>query len=176
VMRERFVLSIKPECLNHVVPLGELHLRLLVSEYVAHYHAERHHEGLDNALIEQSNDDLVQSGCPLPLNIVAIDLGCHSNEKHTVKTTGPCTLPALARADSKDVDVQTTDAGTCHVELTFGSGAASSLDVKIVSRWRALGSDPHGCGQEFVGLTDAGDPCMSGCKFSLPERICDPAQ
>jgi hypothetical protein len=31
---ERFVLSIRSECLNHVVPLGERHLRLLVSEFV----------------------------------------------------------------------------------------------------------------------------------------------
>jgi transposase InsO family protein len=40
---ERFVLSSKSECLNHVVPLGECHVRLLVSEYVAHYHFERPH-------------------------------------------------------------------------------------------------------------------------------------
>jgi hypothetical protein len=34
--------------LNHVVPLGERHLRLLVSEYVAHYHVERPHQSLGN--------------------------------------------------------------------------------------------------------------------------------
>jgi transposase InsO family protein len=50
---ERFVLSIKSECLNHVVPLGERHLRLLVSEFVEHYHGERTHQGLANALIVQ---------------------------------------------------------------------------------------------------------------------------
>jgi transposase InsO family protein len=50
---ERFVLSIKSECLNHVVPLGERHLRLLVSEFVEHYHSERTHQGLANSLIVQ---------------------------------------------------------------------------------------------------------------------------
>jgi putative transposase len=50
---ERFVLSIKSECLNHVVPLGEHHLRHLVTEFVAHYHVERTHQGLGNDLIVQ---------------------------------------------------------------------------------------------------------------------------
>ncbi|MFT5109126.1 MAG: transposase InsO family protein [Pseudoalteromonas tetraodonis] len=40
---ERFVRSIKNECLSRVVVLGERHLRLLVREYVEHYHRERNH-------------------------------------------------------------------------------------------------------------------------------------
>ena len=42
---ERFVRSIKEECLNRVVPLGEGHLRLIVHEYVEHYHRERKPSG-----------------------------------------------------------------------------------------------------------------------------------
>lgn len=49
---ERFVRSIKSECLAKVIPLGERHLRHLVTEYVEHYHLERNHQGLDNRLIE----------------------------------------------------------------------------------------------------------------------------
>ena len=49
---ERFVLSIKSECLGRTVILGESHLRRVVSEYVAHYHTERNHQGLGNQLIE----------------------------------------------------------------------------------------------------------------------------
>lgn len=49
---ERFVRSIKEECLNRVVVLGEGHLRLIVREYVEHYHGERNHQGLDNRLAE----------------------------------------------------------------------------------------------------------------------------
>ncbi len=49
---ERFVLSIKSECLNHLVLLSEAQLRRAVSEYVEHYHGERHHQGLGGALPE----------------------------------------------------------------------------------------------------------------------------
>ena len=50
---ERFVRSIKEECLHRVVPLGEGHLRLIVHEYVEHYHRERNHQGLDNQLLQR---------------------------------------------------------------------------------------------------------------------------
>ena len=50
---ERFVRSIKEECLTRVVPLGERHLRCLVREYVEHYHRERNHQGLDNQLLQR---------------------------------------------------------------------------------------------------------------------------
>jgi transposase InsO family protein len=48
---ERFVLSIKSECLDKLVPLGERHLRLAISEFVEHYHLERNHQGIDNRLL-----------------------------------------------------------------------------------------------------------------------------
>ncbi len=50
---ERFVRSIKSECLAQIIPLGEEHLRHAVKEYTAHYHAERNHQGLNNQLIEE---------------------------------------------------------------------------------------------------------------------------
>ncbi len=49
---ERFVLSIKSECLGRIIPLGERHLRLAIDEYVEHYHIERPHQGLGNRLIK----------------------------------------------------------------------------------------------------------------------------
>ena len=49
---ERFVL--KSECLDRIVPLGEGHRRRAVTEFVAHYHCERNHQGLENRLIEAS--------------------------------------------------------------------------------------------------------------------------
>jgi putative transposase len=51
---ERFVLSIRTECLNRIVPLGEAHLRRAITEFVQHYHCERNHQGIDNALIVAS--------------------------------------------------------------------------------------------------------------------------
>jgi putative transposase len=48
---ERFVLSAKRECLGRNVPLGEAHLRRALTEFVEHYHHERHHQGLGGQLI-----------------------------------------------------------------------------------------------------------------------------
>jgi putative transposase len=48
---ERFVRSIKEECLDRLIPIGERHFRRAVVEYVAHYHLERNHQGLGNCLI-----------------------------------------------------------------------------------------------------------------------------
>ena len=48
---ERSVLSIKSECLDRVVPLGENHLGRAVRNHVEHYHGERHHHGLGGRLI-----------------------------------------------------------------------------------------------------------------------------
>jgi putative transposase len=48
---ERFVRSIKGECLDRIIPLGEAHFRRAVAEFVAHYHRERNHQGLGNQLI-----------------------------------------------------------------------------------------------------------------------------
>jgi transposase InsO family protein len=48
---ERFVRSIKEECLDRLIPLGERHFRRAVAEFVEHYHVERNHQGLENRLI-----------------------------------------------------------------------------------------------------------------------------
>jgi putative transposase len=49
---ERWIRSLRSECLSRVIPLGERHLRNLISEYLVHYHGERNHQGLGNRLIE----------------------------------------------------------------------------------------------------------------------------
>jgi len=46
---ERFVQSIKQETLSRFIVFGEAHLRLLMSEFMAHYHGERPHQALGNA-------------------------------------------------------------------------------------------------------------------------------
>jgi transposase InsO family protein len=48
---ERFVRSIKEECLDRIIPFGERHLRHVIAEFVEHYHRERNHQGLANRLI-----------------------------------------------------------------------------------------------------------------------------
>ena len=49
---ERFVRSIKDECLDRMIIFGERSLRKATREYAAHYHRERNHQGIDNRLIE----------------------------------------------------------------------------------------------------------------------------
>jgi hypothetical protein len=44
---ERWVRSVKEECLSKVILFGERSLRVALSEYVEHYHAERNHQGKD---------------------------------------------------------------------------------------------------------------------------------
>ena len=44
--------SIKEECLDRIVPLGERHFRRTLREFVTHYHGERNHQGLGNVLID----------------------------------------------------------------------------------------------------------------------------
>jgi transposase InsO family protein len=48
---ERFVRSIKEEALDRMICMGEAPLRYAIRCYLSHYHAERNHQGLDNALI-----------------------------------------------------------------------------------------------------------------------------
>lgn len=50
---ERFVRTIKEECLDRIVPLGEQHLRRTLTEFLTHYHRERNHQGLGNGLIDR---------------------------------------------------------------------------------------------------------------------------
>ena len=48
---ERFVRTIKESCLERTILFGEASLRKAISEFVAHYHLERNHQGLGNRLI-----------------------------------------------------------------------------------------------------------------------------
>lgn len=58
---ERFVKTIRTECLDHMVLFGERHLRHVIRVFVAHYLSERYHQGVDSKLIhpgvQASNDN-----------------------------------------------------------------------------------------------------------------------
>ena len=53
---ERFMRSIKSECLDKMIFFGDDSLRRAVRTYLDHYHAERNHQGLDNKLIASSDE------------------------------------------------------------------------------------------------------------------------
>jgi transposase InsO family protein len=48
---ERFVRSIREECLDRLIFFGERRLFRALDEFVAHHHGERNHQGLGNELI-----------------------------------------------------------------------------------------------------------------------------
>jgi putative transposase len=48
---ERFVRSIREECLDRLIFFGERRLLHVLKEFVVHYHEERNHQGLGNDLI-----------------------------------------------------------------------------------------------------------------------------
>jgi hypothetical protein len=50
---ERFVRTIKYECLNQFIIFGERHLRRLIKEFVEYYMTERFHQGLGGQLIRK---------------------------------------------------------------------------------------------------------------------------
>ena len=53
---ERFMRSIKEECLLKMIFFGETSLRRATTIYLAHYHGERNHQGLGNKLIEPGEE------------------------------------------------------------------------------------------------------------------------
>jgi putative transposase len=53
---ERFIRSIKDECLNRMILFGEAHLRRTIDEFLVHYNHERNHQGIGNELIDARAD------------------------------------------------------------------------------------------------------------------------
>jgi transposase InsO family protein len=48
---ERFVRSMKSECLNRMIFFGRASLQHAITHFMAHYHTERNHQGLANQLL-----------------------------------------------------------------------------------------------------------------------------
>jgi putative transposase len=59
---ERWVRSVKEECLSKVVLFGERSLRRALSEYVEHFHAERNHRGKGNVLLFPRDTHICREG------------------------------------------------------------------------------------------------------------------
>jgi transposase InsO family protein len=73
---ERFVRSVKSEALSQFILFGEKSLRHILTEYLAHYHSERCHQGIGNVI-------------PLPVGPAANDregpIECHERLGGTLK-------------------------------------------------------------------------------------------
>jgi hypothetical protein len=117
------------------------------------------------------------ASCPPPPQFAYINFECVSTEPPVVKTTGPCTVCPVGQIpdgghcavadDSQQITLMASGAGTCHAELTFASGARSSVDIDFVSV-------PQGCGNEaFFPVGADGGPCAACASLSVPGPICD---
>jgi transposase InsO family protein len=53
---ERFLRSLKDECLSRMILFGERSLRKSIREFLVHYHRERNHQGLANRLIDAGEE------------------------------------------------------------------------------------------------------------------------
>ena len=49
---ERFVRTIKAECLDRLILIGEEPLKRAIDQFCEHYHRERNHQGLENNIIQ----------------------------------------------------------------------------------------------------------------------------
>jgi putative transposase len=49
---ERFVRTIREECLDRMIFFGETSLRRALQEFVTHYNHERNHQGLGNRILK----------------------------------------------------------------------------------------------------------------------------
>jgi transposase InsO family protein len=61
---ERFIGSVRRECLDHVLILGERHLHRVMKEYVAYFNYARPHQGRGQQIpcAEASQDDIASEG------------------------------------------------------------------------------------------------------------------
>jgi len=60
---ERFVKTIRGECLDHFVIFAERHLRHLIKQFIEHHLMERYHQGIGSQIIKPktspSNDNAI---------------------------------------------------------------------------------------------------------------------
>ena len=59
---ERYMGTMKSECLNKFIFFGEKSLRRAVKEFTEHYHFERNHQGIGNNIIEPGNEVGLMNG------------------------------------------------------------------------------------------------------------------
>lgn len=102
------------------------------------------------------------ASCPSP-DVALVNLGCASVNPPVAKTTGPCAAVADV---SQGITLEGNGTGTCHVELTFGNGATSSVDVDFT----AVAPPLPGCDESFVAVTGDGSPLS---QVSAPDPMCD---
>jgi hypothetical protein len=63
---ERFVRTVRAECTDRMLIVGEQHLRVVLSEYIGHYNTGRSHQG-DGMELRAPDDNLDVIAFPVPV-------------------------------------------------------------------------------------------------------------
>ncbi len=74
---ERFLGSVRRECLDHVLVLGEAHLRRVLREYVAYFNRARPHQGLQQRIPDPAAVCTLRPGDGRPVRAVPVLGGLH---------------------------------------------------------------------------------------------------
>src|SRR5213076_1712609 len=94
---ERWVRSVKEECLSRLILFGEASLWHALQEYVAHYHHERNHQGKGNVLLlPPSRADARRTGpirCRERLGVLCLSAGKYRFNLHLMEYGMRVALP-----------------------------------------------------------------------------------
>ena len=64
---ERWVRTVKEECLSKLILFGEASLRRALNQFQEHFHTERNHQGKENALLFPRFGELQPEKCGSPI-------------------------------------------------------------------------------------------------------------
>ena len=63
---ERFIGTVRRECLDWMIPLNERHLRSILAEWISHYNGERPHSALGPGLSNDPTQQAALTGHRIP--------------------------------------------------------------------------------------------------------------
>ena len=83
---ERYIQTLKQECLGYFIAFDQEHMDHLVSEFVMYYHEERPHQSKDNhVLIAAPPPEKSKHDCPLPGVIPVPQVECRERRGGLLK-------------------------------------------------------------------------------------------
>ena len=102
---ERLVGTIRRECLDFLIPVGEAHLKRILREYVRHYNRGRPHSSLGPGIPERS-----QAKVPASVHRHKFPIGFHHSDAGSRRTTprirlgkGGCMTPDSISSDHRPI-------------------------------------------------------------------------
>ncbi len=75
--RERFLGTVRRECLDHMLVLGEAHLWRVLREYAAYFNGERPHQGLQQRIPSRTEGLVLRSWPGRTIQAIPVLGGLH---------------------------------------------------------------------------------------------------